>query len=383
MRRAAFLLGSGVSLKSGAPTVKDITSAILSGGWRDEGDFRFARDGKPPTGTAQQAQQFLHAVKGYLDPHLRVRENRESHYEDLYAAATQIFQDEIREIVDPMIRGSASEIQVSVENLFRGQDAGKYPSAFARLVHSGTLLIHWGGLDLLKPVQNPIGIEVLGDVAAKVQEMDIFTLNHDCLIERQLGQAGIPFSDGFSEVVGDVRRFDWSWNGPTRVRVYKLHGSIDWYRFGFPDGVVQFGKVPLSLDPAVCRDSNGNELKLLNPLPCFLIGTTGKERLYGVGFVGEFFLQFHSRLGSYQTVICSGYGWGDKGINNRLNQWLLDNQRKRIVILHKNDPNELKAKHFWSKGSRWEHFEQSGKLVIVRKWLSECTLNDLEPFFDS
>jgi hypothetical protein len=124
-------------------------------------------------------------------------------------------------------------------------------------------------------------------------------------------------------------------------------------------------------------------LSLLNPVPLFLTGATGKERIYGVGFVGEFFIQFHSRLASYHTLICCGYGWADKGINNRLNQWLFNSTENRIVILHKGPVDELKRKRFWSQGNRWAQFEQAGKIVVVPQWLSDCSLNDLEPFFDN
>jgi hypothetical protein len=387
MKCAAFLFGSGISKDSGAPMVNQISHALLSQGWHDEGEFRFSPSVTESTGTALRAQEFLRILKSYIDPHLKLRENREGHCEDLYAAANQIFQDEISEIVDPMLRCSVSEIRSSVLNLYQGQDANNYPNAFAQLVHSGILLIDWCVFHSLWPAEIPKGMEVLTSVAKAIQQMDIFSLNHDLLIERQLEQNGIVFSDGFSEKVGDVLRFNWSWNSGTPVNLYKLHGSLDWYRFTFPGGMFQFAKVPRKVDPRRCRDSDGNNLYLPNQVPLLLIGTLGKERLYGVGLVAEFFLQFRSRLANHQTLICCGYGWGDKGINNRLNQWLYDSVKNRIVILHKGSLDELKQKRFWSKrgswSNRWNECEQSGQVVVVPKWLSDCTLNDLEPFFDN
>ncbi len=363
--------------------VGDISHAILNQGWRDEGEFRFSPSGVESTGTAKCAQEFLRLLKGYVDPHLQHREKRDGHYEDFYAAATQIVQDEICEIVDPMLRDSAATIQAASRPLYEDQDANGYPNAFAKLAHSATLLIHWGVYHLLYPVTKPIGLGVLNAAANAVEQMEVFTVNHDVLVERQLQQGGIPFTDGFSDRVGDVLRFNWSWKEDTTVRLYKLHGSLDWYRFGFPGGIVQFAKVPMGCDPSTCKDGEGEELALLNQTPLFLTGTTGKERLYGVGFVGEFFIQFHSRLADYHTLICCGYGWADKGINNRVNQWLLNAPENRIVILHNNALDELKHKQFWSKRDRWTQFQQAGKIVVVPKWLSDCALNDLEPFFDN
>jgi len=51
--------------------------------------------------------------------------------------------------------------------------------------------------------------------------------------------------------------------------------------------------------------------------------------------------------------------------------------------LHNGPVDELKQKRFWSHGNRWAQFEQADKIVVVPKWLSDCSLNDLEPFFDN
>jgi hypothetical protein len=115
MKHAAFLFGSGISRKSGAPMVGDISHALLNRGWRDEGEFRFSPSSADSTGTAKRAQEFLRVLKSYVDPHLQLRENRSGHYEDMYAAATQIFQDEACEIVDPMIRYSVAARTVTTK----------------------------------------------------------------------------------------------------------------------------------------------------------------------------------------------------------------------------------------------------------------------------
>ena len=168
-----------------------------------------------------------------------LRESRDAHYEDLYAAAMQILQDEISEIIDPMLRHSVLEIRSSVVSVYQDQEAGIYPNAFARLVHSAILLINWGVFHLLCPAKTPIGMEALTSVAKATQQTDTFSLNHDLLIERQLELNGIPFADGFSENDGDVVKFNWSWNSDISVRLYKLHGSLDWYLLG--GGRINYG----------------------------------------------------------------------------------------------------------------------------------------------
>ncbi len=312
---------------------------------------------------------------------MQLREQRESHYEDLYSAADQIFRDEKSELVNPMICGSVSEIQNSAMNLCPPSAEEGYPTPFSFLVHSAILMIRWTVYSRLWSVQDPKGIEVLSSAAKSVQQADIFSLNHDLLIERQLELAKINFSDGFSETIGDVIRFNESWKDEDSVRLYKLHGSLDWYRFGFPDGISSFARLAQKPDPRDCKDSDGNDLMPQIFDPFFLTGTVGKDRLYSIGLPGEIFRQFHARLKNHRTLICCGYGWRDKGINNYLHQWLHDNQNRRVVILHGGSLDTLKETRFWHL--RWAPDEAAGKLIVVPKWLSDCKVADLEPFFEN
>jgi hypothetical protein len=390
MKRAAFLFGSGISLPSGAPGVCEITDAILNRGWRNDGndnDPRFSQNGTESSGEAKRAQEFLRILKNYIDPHLRRRENRGSHYEDIYAAAVQILQDEMCEIVNPMLCGSVCDIKNLAAALYQGRNKDDLPRPFTDqftfLVYIAHLLISWGVLDVLWPIETPKGLETLTSCAKGTDQMDIFSLNHDMLIEQQLKQNEIPFSDGFSDKRGDVLRFNWSWKNEKRVRLYKLHGSLDWYPFAFPENEHQskrdFAKVSREVKPDKCKDSKGTNLELLNPLPLFLAGTVTKDRLYGIGFLRELFCQFHASLNEHQTLICCGYGWKDKGINNAVTQWLGTSNENRIVILQNNgSPDKLKQSQYWS--THWNR--QGHKVVVFPKWFSECTLNDLQPFFD-
>jgi hypothetical protein len=112
----------------------------------------------------------------------------------------------------------------------------------------------------------------------------------------------------------------------------------------------------------------------------FLTGTTVKEQAYGVSLFGEFFAAFHDYLNAHHTLICCGYGWADKGINIRLHQWLRNAEANRVVILH-NDPEDILAhRRFWR--FKWDRFEKAAKIIVIKKWLNECSLTDLEPWLD-
>jgi hypothetical protein len=377
-RRAAFFFGSGISRDSKAPMVGDITDALLNSNWEAHTDSRFYPSKSQSSGKARLAQEFVRLLKAQIDPHLQARDNREANYEDLFAAALQIVQDETFEIINPLIADTVSVIRAAAADLFRDLHAHIDDNAFASLADIATDLVQWVVYHKLSPAVTPIGMDTIAATASAVTSLDIFSLNHDLLIERLLRNAGIPFADGFAEADGDVTRFNWSWNQDVPVRLYKLHGSVDWYRFRFPT-FVQFGKV--RGDPEHCKNADGTRLSLLDSKPLFLTGTTVKEQLYGVSVVGELFTQFRARLSNHHTLICCGYGWSDKGINTRLRQWLYDAPQNRIVILHNNPAEDLSLKRFWYW--YWEDLAKAGKVLVIPRWLNECAVADLEPFFST
>jgi len=103
----------------------------------------------------------------------------------------------------------------------------------------------------------------------------------------------------------------------------------------------------------------------------------GLERRYGIGMPAEIFFEVRRRLKTHHTLICCGYGWGDKGINNRVNQWVRRDKKNKLVLLHK-FPEELRQMRFWRKNR--ENYEKYGRLEIVPKWLQDCTLKDILPY---
>src|SRR5262249_41220037 len=156
------------------------------------------------------------------------------------------------------------------------------------------------------------------------------------------------------------------------VRLLKLHGSINWHLFRFPEWD-QFASV--ESDPDFCRDQSGSLLETLDPKPAFLTGTSVKEQVYGTGLFGELFSKFRELLSRHRTLICCGYGWSDKGINIRLNQWLRDTKENKLVILNADSLETIQRKRFWFW--RWDDYARLGKVTVVPKWLSNCSTNDL------
>lgn len=365
MARAAFLFGSGISLASGAPRVDTITNLVL---------------GQSDDPAVACAQAFLKLVKAEIDTHLLEQENREANYEDLYAASYQIFQDQKEDITSPLIWRSMEALQNASVEIQRAVPTRGQPTQFLDLLLTANEWIQGAVWQSLRPVTEPKGLSVVAEVAASTETMDVFTLNHDLLLENLFAQSSIPFSDGFAQEDNDFTRFNWSWKSSDKVRLLKLHGSINWFRFDFTnEGKTTRQYARVVGDHRDARPAAGRAMEV-DDQPAVLTGTTVKEQTYGLYLFGEIFSKFRRYLSKHDTIIVSGYGWGDKGINHRLNQWLGDGDDHRIVILHNNPDEVLAEKRFWS--GRWGWYSETGKVVLVEKWLSECTLADLAPYFD-
>lgn len=164
---------------------------------------------------------------------------------------------------------------------------------------------------------------MIAEVACAVQRLDVFTLNHDTHIEDELKSAGYDCDAGFKDRKrGQFRVYQpgWAKNGVRkRVRIFKLHGSLNWYLCRFPRWAQQYA-IPL-VDPFRGLDARGRHVKAVEGKAAFLSGTIVKELHYGEGFFSDLFEDFRAHLSQHTHVIFCGYGFGDSGVNLRLDQW--------------------------------------------------------------
>ena len=379
---------SGISFDSHAPKIEQITDSALHGNWEYVAG-RFV-PGRPACATflrdstGDRAQAFLKLVRREISRHLHAREAHAPHYEDLYFACLQIWQDAIAEYTNPMIGRSTRRLRQRARSILRRPACGSRTRTFADLAKAASELIQWAAYEKLQTAITPVNMGTISAVAKATDELDIFSLNHDLLIEAELRSNGVRFADGFKSGDTSMREFDAAWDkAGKRVRLFKLHGSINWYLFTFPrKGSVSRHKQFAAIrgDASHMPKPGGGYYDLVNPEPMFLTGTTIKEQAYGVGLTGELFARFRHRLSQHRTLICCGYGWGDKGINLRLDQWLRDQRRNRIVLLHAGNLTRVRSSKFWTH--RWAGYRRSGKLVVVRRFLGQCSLAQLRSYFD-
>lgn len=133
-------------------------------------------------------------------------------------------------------------------------------------------------------------------------------------------------------------------------------------------------------EPDHGRNEHGQIVRPREWKAAFLTGTIVKELRYGLGFWGEQMEAFREHLSAHTRLIFCGYGFGDTGINRRIDQWMHDRLDgcNRIVILTPEPPEHfLVGKPYWLI----RHF-QNKRVIFVPKYLSSCQVSDLSPFFD-
>lgn len=225
-------------------------------------------------------------------------------YEDLYAAALQIYNDQAREITNPLIARSIEMLRLATSPLYVGGESNSFGDPFTTLVGRSLDLIQCAVANKLAEAGEPKGLGVLPAVFGAIPEVDIFTLNHDQLIEQQFAATDIKIADGFGDPRSGYRIFNSHWPDGPGVRLLKLHGSLNWYfcRFKRFDQYAAFDQ-PMEK----CYDEDGTRVDDLNPIPVFLTGTTVKEQRYGYDIFGQMFFRFRQLSSQHRRIISCGY----------------------------------------------------------------------------
>lgn len=378
--KAAFLFGSGISLKTYQhflkvppfPDVEGITNTVLG-----------SRPASPSLAAdaVERAQKFLRILADYLAPHLFAREGRKVNYEDIYSAIKRIVDDYTLEGVEPLLAEPLATLRATTAFLHVGYQADFCRDSFASLVKNAEEIMqgHVAQALGLSYTADLVGLEVLRPLVEKFDRLDIFTLNHDVLLERAL--AGVPIADGFADTADKgFRLFTGDWSAPERkVRLFKLHGSLGWWRYA-GDDQEQFYCVAGDPNYLEVSETVSRYVAPAARYPEFITGTTIKERFYGSGLTRRILCEFDRVLPEHDTVVCCGYGWGDKGINSRLAEWMAEKKSRKIVILHGgSDADSPLTKRFWRARA---HRPRGAPQVRVEKtWLSDCDAEFLAGLF--
>lgn len=334
--KVTFLFGSGLSVPAGVPTMKNITERILSGEGVVEKSVEPVLNSAPKTTLNLLRWLEIQVKRRYSD-----EPPRHVNYEDLYFLANQIDSDLTGDYDNPGIRpliekALAKALPRMSRDRTKRKESLKQQAAIV-VQHIRECVKTWLAVKLRRP-------DYLDFIAEALTEsghlgLDILTLNHDTIVEQYLSHRRISWTNGFAHKPNAVGVREWRPevfnDSRCEVRLLKLHGGIDWYRLG-PKGakpwVEEYRGVPMG-SFGKSKDEAGRPHELLDQLPFFLIGTFNKLWNYTDTVYLELYHRAFRILEGTDVLVVVGYGFGDKGINKRITDWILRSGIRRLVVV--------------------------------------------------
>jgi hypothetical protein len=394
-KKIVYLLGSGVSIRAGMLSTENITDKVMS----EEDMFRstdfYYHFGKKPTiielqdlpdEYVRRIRTFLKRLKVEIELYYQYRLPRPTNYEDLFYVVNQIHDSESGDHDNPVIGAFIDKIFPDIKELFITRENEHNEWNLKSLTTETKNYIRYIAWSVLS--KSPSCLDYFGFIKHAcfdeyLSNRDIFTLNHDTNIEQYLLKNHIQFVDGFGEPEYEVRYWnpDLFESESNMVRLFKLHGSIDWFEFSKANGDRRIG-IPLNNDIEHTKDSEGNFHHLVNQgYPLILLGTFNKMMEYISGIYSTLHYQFIKSLNNSQRLFISGYGFRDKGINIRIIEWIISSKNNKILIVHPK-PESLKNESRGAIANKWDDWKEQGKLIIVPKRIEDVTKEDVSRIYD-
>ena len=281
------------------------------------------------------------------------------------STAIPLMKDTFKKVEEPIIKNSREDL---LGNFKDSEDLEKYLNwlnkAIDFLKDEESIDYKKTKKDAQEQLIKSIDIDYSNGVALKILELykkfyniifrirnksknpiNVFTTNYDLFNEKALESLKINYCNGFNgfiervfepsifkqRIVDEENRYKEKWNPLKRyVRLYKIHGSIDWIE---KDDKIQ-----------QVQEYSGKENILIYP-------TQAKHFETQYSPYSELFREMNIKLQNPNTtLIILGYGFGDEHINNLIAQSLI-NEDFNLIILnsYKENGSLTKAGEFFNK----------------------------------
>jgi hypothetical protein len=375
-----LLLGSGASLGAGLPGVEGITDRVLSG----EGVTRHT-DGTYLTTAGRELQRlwpvepevlrFVGCIRDRVSEYYaEIGVEHAPNYEDLAELTGQLEDSLSGEYENPGLLPLARALQPEFECAHPGavHEVAASASNYVRDVAWRMLGRPADSIQYLMPL-----VGFCGD--SGFTGIDICTLNHDTVLEGALGKAGLKLSDGFGHRYGPLRLWsdDFPEPGHPPIRLLKLHGSVDWFRFRLPLGrggaTVDVIASCRGIDRNYIRGADGTLLDLpVAARPELLVGTLTKILNYPRGIYGETHWRFRESLRATTRIVVCGYGFGDKAVNSALIDWMDRTHEGRLLVVDPTAARFLTDRGRPAARRMLKRWVQSGRASMLESRLEDA-----------
>ena len=308
----AYLLGAGASIDAGMPPTEMITECVRKKGTRKSADAFTNRNEE----LAQKIEylicrwQMLGGLK------------RDINYEDIYFLAYQIKNIKTPKTVGEFDNPAVVPFAAEFNEIFKGESDSYHGEQICEHIENVVVTLI-REKDKIKKTFDYLDNLFLYPLSQEVI-INIFTLNHDQIIEQFLRSKEKKFCDGFTEQ-SDTDVLDTSvYDTNNLINLYKIHGSIDWKRAQYNDS---------NRDVIIRGSFNNGILNIpIEDEKIILCGTLNKMFQYHQGEFAYLWTRFYVKLMQCNRLIIAGYGFGDRAVNNSLIHWIGRVNRRMLII---------------------------------------------------
>lgn len=372
-----FLIGSGLSCAEGFPSIEEITDEIysLEDTYKSSNSHFYRGEKRPEEELFPEYYEYNTIIKKIIDEIKKeieqyYRKEYQINYEEIYYMIKQI--EDKYENENPAILAFIEKLKQEINPLLN------ININFDESVLNAVKYIEnivWNVL--AKKVENSTILNFLLKELPRI-EINIFSLNHDYLIEQILQENKINYINGFKPLTNEIKAWDHNlFDKKSRIKLYKLHGSISWVRYSVDDFRGYFYADIGINDIYHLKDIDG---KFLWPVddPRFLIGTVNKVIEYTREIFSELFYQFHKILKKTNLLIIIGYGFKDKGINSKIIEYMFYSLNKKIIIIDLKNKEELMEGARFAISNNVPRWEKEKRVKFVSKNIKDLTFEDLQ-----
>lgn len=384
-----FLLGSGISIAAGMPSTMDITERILSGQGIMRDSTTVYEFGQPMYGQNDEyvprVLKFLQVLKCEVEKYYISDLEKSTNYEDLYFLASQIHDSESGEYDNPAIQPLIDKITPDIEPLLVGEDSETSMNSVIDIAREATHYIEdivWQFLGDNPSQCNHLGWLTDACLDDSQININIFTINHDTILEHCLRENNIEFVDGFGISLNGVRYWEpelFETMSLERIKLMKVHGSVDWFRLRsqHDDGIVERIGITLNGDFEHTVDPDGISQRAVESRPIILVGTLNKMLQYTNWIYAELYSQFRKSLRACNALVISGYSFGDKGINSSVWEWINAEAGHKVAIIHP-DPASLKEYSRPAISRSWDQWTEQNKIRLISKNIEQTSWEEIK-----
>lgn len=373
-----FLFGAGTSIPAGMENIDKITKIILNSPnvvkpfsiyltMEPPFDDLYEFNRKYVTRVRMLLEILRDKFKGYYQQ-ITYNQSYEMNYEDYYFLVNMMHENEIGNYNNAMVDHFIQEIKITNKDLFEPIDKRLGKVTLKELVSQACNMIE----DIVREAlqKSPNTLEHLAFLKYAFEDeslkyLNIFTLNHDTIFEQYFRNNNIPYDDGFSIVDGGIKQWNMNYLSQ-KIRLYKLHGSIDW----IVEHGVDYYDYKLNIYPP--------EMVYSGDRPKILIGTFNKLNEYTRGELFELQCKFWNVLESTNYLVVSGYSFRDQGINTKILNWLFKSNDRKILLI---DPNlrQVVANSRMAFKSKWNYLEGKAKVLkAINKGIQDMSWSDIK-----